>query len=151
LKAQFEKQDFATIDRKIGERIKLARRQADLTQKQVGNAIGTSYQHIQKYEKGMHSIQASKLMALAALFEVPVGYFFESVNDFLVKQGETESYGAPLLLQESVQKIHLIKLICRAGGNDVEALTLLARHMIRKQPVEESRANLSSLPRRVAS
>jgi len=118
LKAQFEKQDFATIDRKIGERIKLARRQADLTQKQVGNAIGTSYQHIQKYEKGMHSIQASKLMALAALFEVPVGYFFESVNDFLVKQGETESYGG---------------------------------HMIRKQPVEESRANLSSLPRRVAS
>lgn len=151
MKVQFSKNDLVSIDRRVGERIRFARRNAGMTQKDVGVALSTSYQHVQKYEKGLHSIQGAKLYALAALFDVSVEFFFEGINKTLAPADVADEASAPLLLQATPQKAHLIKLICRANDDDIEALTSLARHMIRKQPVEESRANLLVLPKQARS
>lgn len=60
----------------IGKKLFEARREARLTQKEVGDHIGKTAQMIAKYEKGKGSISAETLAALAALFERSPGFFF---------------------------------------------------------------------------
>jgi len=67
------------IDIHIGERLKLSRHAADMTQEQLGKASGLTFQQIQKYEKGNSRISASRLYQLASFLGVPASYFFEDL------------------------------------------------------------------------
>jgi transcriptional regulator with XRE-family HTH domain len=49
----------------------------DLTQMQVADALGLTYQQVQKYEKGTNRISASRLQRLSHILHVPVSFFFE--------------------------------------------------------------------------
>ncbi len=70
----------------VGRRLRLARQAARLSQTQVGNAIGVSFQQIQKCEKGTNRIGAARLLRLAALLNVPVTFFYESLSDDLAQE-----------------------------------------------------------------
>lgn len=61
----------------IGIKIFEARREARLTQEQVGDHIGKTAQMVAKYEKGKGSVSAETLAALALLFKVSPGFFFQ--------------------------------------------------------------------------
>ncbi len=65
------------IDHHIGSRIKFRRVMLSMTQEQLGDALGTSFQQIQKYEKGINRIGASRLHTLAKSLDVPITFFFE--------------------------------------------------------------------------
>jgi transcriptional regulator with XRE-family HTH domain len=68
-------------DQNVGERIRARRRQLRLSQTKLGDAIGVSFQQIQKYEKGTNRISASKLNQIGRVLGVAPGYFYASEDD----------------------------------------------------------------------
>lgn len=71
----------ASLDQRIGERIRLRRTELGLTQDQLAAALGVSYQQIQKYENGANRISAARLWQIGRRLEVPVGWFFDEPDD----------------------------------------------------------------------
>ncbi len=65
------------IDTHVAQRLRLRRELAGYTQDRLGQAIGVSFQMIQKYEHGASRVGASRLMKIAKVLEVPVAWFFE--------------------------------------------------------------------------
>ena len=65
------------MDRLVGDRIRRRRILMGLTQDQVGEALGISYQQIQKYETGANRVSAGRLYLIAQKLEVSPGWFFE--------------------------------------------------------------------------
>lgn len=58
-------------DRAIGERVRRARKVRGLSQSQLGDALGVTFQQIQKYERGANRISSSALLRIAEALEVP--------------------------------------------------------------------------------
>ena len=63
----------------IGQNLKAIRLQQGYSQRQIAKALGTSFQQVQKYEKGQNRIPAEKLHLLKQFFDVPYEYFFKNV------------------------------------------------------------------------
>jgi transcriptional regulator with XRE-family HTH domain len=51
-----------------------------LSQTELGNKLGITFQQIQKYEKGTNRVSAGRLLHIAQLFKVPVSFFYEGVS-----------------------------------------------------------------------
>ena len=68
-----------------------------LSQSEVGNRVGVSYQQIRKYEMGADRISASRLFELSQVLDVPAEYFFEEISSrrksTKSKKGEPETSG----------------------------------------------------------
>jgi transcriptional regulator with XRE-family HTH domain len=69
------------IDQYVGERLRKLRTLLKISQEQMGNAVGLTFQQIQKYERAANRISASRLLKLGKLLNVPVSYFFEGYED----------------------------------------------------------------------
>ena len=68
------------IDIHVGSRIRLRRTMLGMSQEKLGEALGITFQQIQKYEKGTNRISAGRLQRIAAILEVPVSVFFADAN-----------------------------------------------------------------------
>jgi transcriptional regulator with XRE-family HTH domain len=66
-----------SIDRIVGRNIRIHRLQKGLTQTELADALGLTFQQVQKYEKGANRIGASRLQHLSQILQVPVPFFFE--------------------------------------------------------------------------
>jgi len=64
------------IEKHIGARIKKIRQQRQLSQTDLGDRFGITFQQIQKYEKGTNRVSASLLWRMSRFLQVPVDYFF---------------------------------------------------------------------------
>jgi transcriptional regulator with XRE-family HTH domain len=67
------------IDVHVGSRLRLRRTLLGLSQEALGEALGLTFQQIQKYERGANRIGASRLFDLARALEVPVEYFYDEM------------------------------------------------------------------------
>ena len=65
------------LDEQIGQRLRERRLLLDLSQTEFGTALGITFQQIQKYERGVNRISASRLFDAAEFLGVSVSYFFE--------------------------------------------------------------------------
>lgn len=65
------------IDVHVGSRVRLRRNMLGMSQEKLGEALGITFQQIQKYEKGANRVGASRLQAIATVMNVPVSFFFE--------------------------------------------------------------------------
>jgi transcriptional regulator with XRE-family HTH domain len=65
------------IDVHVGSRVRLRRMMLGMSQEKLGDALGITFQQLQKNEKGTNRIGASRLQQLAKLLSVPVSFFFE--------------------------------------------------------------------------
>ena len=65
------------IDVHVGQRVRQRRVLCGLSQTELANAIGLTFQQLQKYERGMNRISASKLWQISQVLDVPVQWFFE--------------------------------------------------------------------------
>ena len=68
------------VDRYVGARIRERRILLGLTQQQMAELIGVTYQQAHKYEKGINRVAAGRLYSIARALGVEVGYFFEGVQ-----------------------------------------------------------------------
>ncbi len=67
------------IDRHVGSRVRSRRTLLGLNQTQLGDALGLTFQQVQKYEKGSNRIGASRLYHISKILDVPVSYFYEDM------------------------------------------------------------------------
>ena len=79
--AREEDLDASEVDRLVGERIRRRRVLLGLTQDQLADALGISYQQIQKYETGANRVSAGRLFKIAATLQTKVGWFFDGLGD----------------------------------------------------------------------
>ena len=64
------------VDIHIGKKLKMIRTMSGMTQDQLGELVGVTFQQIQKYEKGLNRVSAGRLYELAQVFGKPVSSFF---------------------------------------------------------------------------
>jgi len=69
------------VDVHVGSRVRLRRVVLGLSQEKLGEAIGLTFQQVQKYERGANRIGASRLFDLARVLDVPVAYFYENMDE----------------------------------------------------------------------
>jgi transcriptional regulator with XRE-family HTH domain len=70
-------------DRHVGRRVRMRRKMLAMSQKQLAEALGITYQQVQKCEKGANRIGASRLQQISHILQVPVAFFFEGAPNAL--------------------------------------------------------------------
>lgn len=78
------------IDRHVGSRVRMRRVILGMSQEKLGEALGLTFQQVQKYEKGANRIGASRLQQISRTLDVPPAFFFEGAPSF-----EDEAASAP--------------------------------------------------------
>lgn len=68
------------VDRKIGQRVRSRRLEIGMSQEGLAELLGVTFQQVQKYEKGVNRIAASRLFDIAAALDMPVSRFFEGMG-----------------------------------------------------------------------
>jgi transcriptional regulator with XRE-family HTH domain len=76
----------------VGQRVRMARLMKHMSQEKLGNALGLTFQQVQKYEKGTNRIAPSRLNVIAATLDLPVSWFFDEQ-----KNGKSKSEGSDVL------------------------------------------------------
>src|SRR5450432_4006769 len=69
--------DVHPTDKYVGSRVRMRRMMLGRSQTQLGQALGVSFQQVQKYEKGTNRISASRLQHISQILQVEVPFFFE--------------------------------------------------------------------------
>ena len=64
-------------DKHVGSRVRMRRMMLGMSQEKLGDALGLTFQQVQKYEKGTNRIGASRLQQIAHILQVQVSFFFE--------------------------------------------------------------------------
>lgn len=71
------------IDVHVGTRIRLRRTLLGMSQERLGDALGLTFQQVQKYERGVNRVGASRLFDLSRVLDVPISFFFDDMPDSL--------------------------------------------------------------------
>ena len=69
------------IDKHVGSRVRMRRMMLAMSQEKLGDALGLTFQQVQKYEKGANRIGASRLQQISSILQVPVSFFFEGASE----------------------------------------------------------------------
>lgn len=100
------------VDVHVGKRLRLRRVLQGMSQQKLAEAVGLTFQQVQKYERGVNRIGASRLFQLAQVLDVPISYFFddmsgEAARGALPGFAETGSSfeGAPMGKREALELV----------------------------------------------
>lgn len=103
------------VDVHVGSRVRLRRTLLGLSQEKLGEAIGLTFQQVQKYERGANRIGASRLWDLSRALDVPVSFFFEEMDDSVASRSprnvvrgteeETETEADPMTKRETLELV----------------------------------------------
>ncbi|NKB55342.1 MAG: helix-turn-helix domain-containing protein [Alphaproteobacteria bacterium] len=104
------------IDVHVGSRVRLRRTLLGMSQERLGDAIGLTFQQVQKYERGANRIGSSRLFDLSRVLDVPVSFFFDDMpaeiaehrpgQEAGLSDTSTESYAAdPLAKRETLELV----------------------------------------------
>ena len=90
------------IDVHVGNRIRLRRTLLGLSQEKLASLLGLTFQQVQKYERGMNRVGASRLWDIGKVLEVPVGFFYEDMD----KDEDSEDIDLdPMHRQETIELV----------------------------------------------
>jgi len=76
------------IDKHVGSRVRMRRMMLSMSQEKLGDALGLTFQQVQKYEKGTNRIGASRLQQISHILQVPVAFFFEGAPNLSPSHGD---------------------------------------------------------------
>lgn len=79
------------IDKYVGSRIRMRRIMLEMSQEKLGEALGLTFQQVQKYEKGTNRVGASRVQQIAEILQVPVSFFFEGSPGATTADGFAEA------------------------------------------------------------
>lgn len=74
------------IDIHVGNRIRLRRTLLGMSQEKLANLLGLTFQQVQKYEKGMNRVGASRLWDISKVLETPISFFYEDMDKDVANQ-----------------------------------------------------------------
>ncbi|BCM82370.1 Cro/Cl family transcriptional regulator [Methylobacterium indicum] len=112
------------VDRHVGHRVRVRRLLIGVSQERLGDALGVTFQQIQKYEKGANRISASRLRQISEMLGVPVSFFYEGAPRQDGARGdETGAEPTGDALAQDVlwtsQDLQLVRAFQRIGDNQV--------------------------------
>lgn len=79
----------SVVDTRLGQRVRNRRLEIGMSQERLAEIVGVTFQQVQKYERGVNRIAASRLWDIAAALDLPIARLFESI-------GPTRAKGAPM-------------------------------------------------------
>lgn len=106
------KRQPSSMDKTVGQRIRLARKIAKLSQTRLADGAGVTYQQIQKYENGTDRVGAGRLFQIAQLTDQPIGFFFTTANET-----GADAPGEDILADPHMQK--LLGVVARLENRDL--------------------------------
>jgi transcriptional regulator with XRE-family HTH domain len=83
------------VDKHVGSRVRMRRMMIAMSQEKLGAALGVTFQQVQKYEKGMNRIGASRLQQISHILQVPVPFFFEGAPNLHGSTDEMKKAPSP--------------------------------------------------------
>jgi len=78
-------------DQHVGSRVRMRRKMLAMSQEQLAEALGVTYQQVQKNENGINRIGASRLQQISHILQVPVAFFFEGAPNASAPHGSNGS------------------------------------------------------------
>lgn len=99
------------IDRHVGSRVRMRRMLLKMSQEKLGEALGLTFQQIQKYEKGLNRIGASRLQLISRTLNVPPSFFFEGAPTGVVATAD-----GPTSFEEEGQSQYVVDFMSTAEG-----------------------------------
>lgn len=75
-----DEREANAIDRKIGGKVRTRRLEIGMSQERLAALLGITFQQVQKYEKGINRIAASRLWDISQALDLPVAKFFEGLG-----------------------------------------------------------------------
>jgi len=105
------------VDVHVGNRVRLRRTLLGMSQEKLGDALGLTFQQVQKYERGANRIGASRLYDLSRVLEVPVTFFYDEMSDETRAQAPSLLLGCPqpdlvpILVQDDDTKRETLDLV----------------------------------------
>jgi transcriptional regulator with XRE-family HTH domain len=122
------------LDRAMGERLRVLRNEKRMSQAELGQKLGVSFQQVQKYEKGINRIGAARLQQIADVLEVSVTDFYSSGGK---DKGQAEMQS--LLFSDSKFSLRLLRAYSAVPDRALQKafISLLERVAGIKSPEEE--------------
>lgn len=139
MKATLGKKAPNPTDKHVGARVRMRRMMLGMSQEKLGDALGLTFQQVQKYEKGTNRIGASRLQQIAQILQVPVAFFFEGapspqtsgrhegmaeapspayVSDFLATSDGLALTKAFMRIDDSKLRRRIVDLVEQIAGRD---------------------------------
>jgi transcriptional regulator with XRE-family HTH domain len=108
------------VDKHVGSRLRIRRKMMAMSQEKLGEALGLTFQQVQKYEGGANRISASRLQHLSQILQVTVPFFFEGAPGTAAGLDEPPSYVNEFLA--SSDGLVLAKAFTRIGDAKLRRL-----------------------------
>src|SRR5215475_8599921 len=121
------------VDAHVGSRVRLRRMLLGMSQERLGESMGLTFQQVQKYEKGVNRIGASRLFQISKILDVPVQFFFEEAP-------HVDGLRAPGMAEADSEAFILEFLNSREGLELNRAFVKIADPKVRKSVVDLVRA-----------
>ncbi len=121
------------IDKHVGSRVRQRRQELGLSQEKLGDALGLTFQQVQKYEKGTNRVGASRLQHISRILKVPIAYFFAGtpsqpkakgdaatlafVSDFVASTDGQALMKAFMQIKRAKVRHHIVTLVHEIAGD----------------------------------
>ena len=105
------------IDVEVGQRIRIQRLAAGLSQSELAERIGVTFQQVQKYEKGMNRVGAGRLTKIARVLNVAVGSFFDGRQE--IEQVALQGFDSPLAAMAQPYAYRLLRAYATISDPDL--------------------------------
>ena len=118
------------VDKHVGNRVRMRRMMLEMSQTKLGDALGLTFQQVQKYEKGKNRIGASRLQHISHILQVPVDFFFDGspqgeapsppyVSDFLATADGLALVEAFMRIKERSLRRRIVELVEYIAGDEL--------------------------------
>src|SRR5829696_2216604 len=116
------------VDKYVGSRVRMRRIMLGMSQEKLGEALGLTFQQVQKYEKGTNRIGASRLHRIGTILGVPIEFFYE---------GAPHGSGAATVFSESASSTYVSDFLSTTEGvHLVKAFLAVKDPKIRRKIIE---------------
>lgn len=112
------------VDVHVGSRVRLRRTLLGMSQDTLAQALGFTFQQVQKYERGANRMGSSRLMHISQILEVPVAFFFDQMRGAVAEGAggmseEGEVYDNSQMLRR--ETLELVRAYYRIGDANLRA------------------------------
>ncbi len=116
------------VDKYVGSRVRMRRIMLGMSQEKLGDALGLTFQQVQKYEKGTNRVGASRIQQISEILQVPVSFLFE---------GGPNSTASAAGLSETTSPAHVSDFLATSEGLALtRAFTRIPDAKLRRSIVE---------------
>lgn len=105
------------VDIHVGQRLRVRRSLLGMSQEKLAEAIGLTFQQIQKYERGINRISAGRLFQFSKILDVPIGYFYDKIGGEIsaapayggLSDNQQEAFGGGDDVMQNKETIDLVR------------------------------------------